>query len=186
MNNDDKRMDFGLDAFQPIEDVQRIESRHVKQFDRIHIKDADGSVREYDSMEDLPPELRADLEKAFSEAAASGPMRSEVRLNVNGQEQHFQTWDDVPSDLRTKVMESMLVGPGIANFMLDRSGAATASDRSAVGVRRGRARTERAGRGWFWTGCQIFAVLGTLYLIWYLVNWIGGVYFEALEEAQPG
>lgn len=64
--------------------------------DSRYVFEVDGERREYDSLDDVPEELRAMLEKA----RGPGGRQQKIVININGEERTYDSLDDVPEEHR--------------------------------------------------------------------------------------
>ena len=83
----------GFDDFDDAPVSKHTAVTHTSRF----VFDVDGERREYDSLDDVPPELRAMVEQA----KPSGGRQQKIVISINGEERTYDSMDDVPEEYRT-------------------------------------------------------------------------------------
>jgi hypothetical protein len=71
--------------------------------DRIEVKDAQGRTRTYDSLEQVPPEVRAQIEQARRDAERGGGTTKITVNDASGVVRTYASLDEVPADLRALI-----------------------------------------------------------------------------------
>jgi hypothetical protein len=189
--HDDERMEFDLDSPAPAE--ISFSERHQ----RFRIRDASGQVHEYSDRSEIPAHFRELIDKAQSDASANIIAKTNIRVKINGEEQVYSSWDDVPPDVQ-EMLRLAGAEPNHPSIGIRQSPRQSRQMPQSWEEQHSRLdqfeQTDRRqgnwGRsvlisgGWFWIGLRIFAILGTLYLIWSIGNWIMGVYQDAIRDVQ--
>lgn len=178
MSRDDELIDLGLD------DVDPIHAAPINSQRAITI-----NGKNYEQLDDVPEEIRPYFEQALQKASSQSPGSSTIRININGKEQLFERWEDVPAYLREQF--SHLHSDPSTSVTKDQlkpllRGTPNKDLKSSILQGSGRQRRvkNRAQINWYSTVPWLVAVSGTLYLIWYLLSYIMGVYSDAIGEIE--
>jgi len=86
---------IGSDGFDDLGDAPISTHAAVTRKSR-YVFDVDGERQEYDSLDDVPPDLRAMLEQA----KRSGGRQQKIVMNVNGEKRTYDSIDEVPEEYR--------------------------------------------------------------------------------------
>ena len=97
----------GAGDFDDLDDVPVRKETAVTRKSR-YVFDIDGERREFSSLDDVPPEMRAMVEKA----RGAGGRGQKIVININGEERTYDSMDEVPEKYRAMMRRLRESGKG--------------------------------------------------------------------------